>query len=299
MKYGILVFENNFVNIGDTFQTIAMLEIYKKMGVEYNELVKVTLDDLKTYDGEKIILPISTYFNTLFWNLNMFEKEFYPFSKKIIPVFTSVYCTDERILRHFLKYQDTIFGTRDLETKRCINNLFGEEKRAFMTGCVTLTFKKREPSLTQNKIYSIDVPESAKKYIPVEFNNMMVYKTQNVENIDEDALTTIGIARDVLKELSDNARLVITSRLHVALPCIAMNIPVVIIREVKDDRFSGYDELLHVYTPDEWSNIDFNCAVKDIEWLKKEITDNVITQLKNTFNNAYKTCDYKEIFKKK
>lgn len=299
MKYGILVFDKNFVNVGDTFQTLGIIGIYKKMRIEYEELVKISLDDLKSYDGEEIVLPISTYFNTLFWNFNVFEKEFYPFSDKIIPVFTSTYCTDEKILRYFLKYKNTVFGTRDLETKRCINNLFGEEKRAFMAGGVTLTFEKREQKSNPEKVYAIDVPEMAKAYIPDEFKDLLVYKTQDFDEADKDVDSTLNIASAVLKELSDNAKLVITSRLHVALPCIAMNIPVVVMREVKDDRFSGYDELVHVYTPNEWESIDFNCGTKDVEWLKEEIIRNVITQLENAFNGNYKTAEYKQMFKKK
>ncbi len=46
------------------------------------------------------------------------------------------------------------------------------------------------------------------------------------------------LALDVLNEYRTHARLVVTTRLHCALPCVAMGIPVVFVGDTRDPRLS-------------------------------------------------------------
>jgi hypothetical protein len=50
--------------------------------------------------------------------------------------------------------------------------------------------------------------------------------------------TKLKYARDLIEFYRDNGRLVITTRLHCALPCIAMGIPVVFFGDPTDFRTS-------------------------------------------------------------
>lgn len=301
MKYGILVWENSFVNIGDTTQIFAIKKLYEKMGISYEDLVKITFDDLKNYKGEKVILPLSLYFNSL---LTCFVKKWktkgiFPISEDIIPVFLSIYCSDENMIQHLLKYEKSFFGCRDFETCRCIQNAVNADGNVFISGCITLTLEKRKITNEQNKTYIIDVPKNFEPLIPIKISKNAIYKTQEYETPEVSADETLKITEQSLEELKDNAKLVITSRLHVALPCIAMGIPVVVVKDYKDDRFSGYDDLVHIYTPEEWENINYEPQIKDIEWLKEEITSNAISLIKSVKDSKNCNEDFMAQLKKK
>jgi len=91
-----------------------------------------------------------------------------------------------------------------------------------------------------------------------------------------------------------NARLVITSRLHVALPCLAFNTPVAFIAtNPYNPRYEGYEEYLRIYSTKEFIDV-----VEDIDWeddkqlikffgRKKEISDirdNLIRRIREFLN---------------
>jgi len=58
------------------------------------------------------------------------------------------------------------------------------------------------------------------------------------------------------------ARLVITSRLHVALPCLAFNTPVAFIAaKPNDPRYEGYEKYLRIYSLKEFIDV-----ARDIDW---------------------------------
>ncbi|MBU5488421.1 hypothetical protein KQI77_09780 [Clostridium sp. MSJ-8] len=87
--------------------------------------------------------------------------------------------------------------------------------------------------------------------------------------------------KDIMKEIKENAKLVVTRRLHVALPCIAMEVPVVLAHQcdtglVEVCRFSGLDRIIKVYKPEEFDSIYWNPNVPDIEWLKEKAINYVI-----------------------
>ncbi|NPB04059.1 MAG: polysaccharide pyruvyl transferase family protein [Thermotogae bacterium] len=62
----------------------------------------------------------------------------------------------------------------------------------------------------------------------------------------------LNLARERIREIQ-RASLVITSRLHVALPAISYNRPLIfVVKNKKDMRFKGYEDILH---PLEWSDV--------------------------------------------
>ena len=75
----------------------------------------------------------------------------------------------------------------------------------------------------------------------------------------------------LLRRFRDEATLVLTPLHHVAAPCIAMGIPVVICRRDNDPRFSLLADLTPIYTPD---------AVHRIDWAPKPID---VTELRQRF----------------
>lgn len=300
MKYGVLSFGNQSTNIGDYIQSLGVLEVYKRMGLSEEDIVTVDCYDLSGYAGEEVVLPIAA-----FWDKRP-DYSYFPISKKIKPVFLGVHCTDEKVLKNMGGYKSCFWGCRDLETKRAVSRAFSNEANVFMSGCFTLCLEKRDDKINPKKVYMIDVLDDFISYIPKELaENAETLKQLSLGlfEMDNDAATKkdFKLARERIACLKQDAKLVITSRLHVALPCIAMGIPVVVARRNSDDteRFSGYDGLFHVYMPHEWNEVDWMPVVPDIESLKEEIITNAIELLQNTCADKEQEKMFVEAYKKK
>ena len=95
MKYANVVFDGNrtgSVNIGDDLQLVAIENLYREMGIDYKDVVKIGLSQLATYDGEYVILPISFPLYGYREGLNITM-----FSPKIIPVFLGLSIMSENL----------------------------------------------------------------------------------------------------------------------------------------------------------------------------------------------------------
>lgn len=249
MKFGILEYKNqNVINIGDGMQILSVLELYEHMGIKKEEIVRINYFDLQTYDEEEVVLPICLPF----YGYNQ-DNRITCFSPKIRPVFLSLSLFDigleeDEVL--YLKQFEPI-GCRDEFTA---DGLAKKGIRTYLNGCMTLTLnaKKRNPSA--QKIYAIDLPQEFIDYIPAEFKNKLVFRTSIFKSIP---MRLDEYARSLLDEYADQAKLVITSRLHAAVPCYAVGIPVIFIHTEYSYRFSWLEDILHVYLPEEWCRIDW------------------------------------------
>lgn len=81
----------------------------------------------------------------------------------------------------------------------------------------------------------------------------------------EDTLEEHRKGEERIALLRDTARLVVTSKLHVATPCLAMGIPVVLAKPHFGDRFGFLDRILPTYTPEHYDEIDWNPEPVDFE----------------------------------
>ena len=91
MKWGRITFANraierNFFNAGDTAQIFAVDIIYKEMQLHQDDIINIPIDEIRTYQGEKVILPIAGYFQYESRN------PVFPASNDIIPIFLSLHC---------------------------------------------------------------------------------------------------------------------------------------------------------------------------------------------------------------
>src|SRR4051812_45605486 len=158
MKYGVLTFSYNnvisfrdalekrgfySVNLGDYMQTLAARNLYQAMGIADNDIVEIDRDCLSSYSGEKVALLMN----------GVFFKWSFPIPANIIPVFIG-FRTDGRTASNhadfFKRYQP--IGCRDTET----TNLFracGIE--AFTSGCLTMTFRRRQQQPGEPKVFAI------------------------------------------------------------------------------------------------------------------------------------------------
>lgn len=268
MKYGLLKCTRNYFNLGDYYIAYGVKQIYEEMGIPEEDIILVDQYSLTDYDGEYVVVPMAGFFDAFT------QIRWLPLSPKIIPVYIGFHCVDEKSLRLFSenkRYEP--IGCRDEET---MNRLRKNGIQAYVSGCTSLCINRREKKTTQTKVFVVEADEEVYQYIPSEIKNDMVeiiHKVNDFRQMDprEAEKIEIKLAEETFVRYRDEARLVITSKMHCALPCVALGIPVIFVLPRYDCRWSGMDKLVHVYTRDEYCKIDWNPEAIDIENVKEMI----------------------------
>lgn len=272
------------------------------MGISREKIVEIEVDFIEKYDGEYILLPITGYFD------NTFDNEAFPISKKIIPVFIGIHVISEKIIDRLRTHaQFGPFGCRDLETMKAMRKAGLD---AYVSGCLSICRKREvfDEIANRTKVYLIDVPEQFYDVIPQDILNDAINLPSPLQNFGTEeyspnnTIEAHKFKNSILSEIRDNAKLVITSRLHFSLPLIAMGIPVITLHYCEDDllecRYSGLDQILSCYTLKNCSLINWNPKVPDIEDIK-ECTIRLATQMiKNTYEKYSDLCDLSEFYEK-
>ncbi len=276
MKYGILSFgrnpaqgRNQYGNLGDWYQSFAVRNLYDSF-IDDDDIKYIYRTDISSYRGEKTRLMLQGCF------LHLKGAPVFPVSKDIDPCFFGFHCLSVKD-RKFIKKlpSDTVIGCRDEATFNLVKKL---GKKAFISGCITVTLDKREKEPENGKVFLVDAPDEILPFIPDELRGKTEYVSQSfrLENSLSDGETHEALmkkAKETLSRYKDEASLVITSRLHVASPCTAMGIPVILVRKYFDERYSWIEKYLPLYTPDRFSSIDWNVKAPDIEKEKELIRE--------------------------
>lgn len=296
MKYGNILFDGNrkgSVNIGDDLQLVAIENMYKKMNIEYDDVVRIPFSQLASYNGEYVILPIS-------FPLYGYSHDRYitMFSDRIIPVFLGLSIMAENILPEEVEYLRRYepIGCRDYYTYKVMKN---HNIDAYVNGCMTITldksiFKKTTETFDK-KVYITDLNEDYLKYVPEEILKNCEYRSQILESCDEPE----EMAKTQIKEYYEKASLVITTRLHCAMPCVALGIPVIVLKDRYSFRFPTLSAYMHIYTKDDFSNINWKIEKINIELLtrrKELILNNAINRVKAQYNKYYYICEISELY---
>lgn len=122
----------------------------------------------------------------------------------------------------------------------------------------------------RDKVYIVDVKDDLLRRIPTEIKDDAVYRTHFTSFEKGDNAKEFAI--QLFREYDRNAKLVITSLLHCALPCIAAGIPVIFLQEENlSYRFSWLEKLIPLYTKDCFEKIDWNPKPIDISFIKKKV----------------------------
>ena len=319
MKYGLLTYAENkrFYNVGDNVQSLAAKQYLPQTDVLVNR------EKMADYDGEEIKMILNGWFthNTTNW---------VP-SKKIKPLFVSFHINNTaapNMLSEkgiaYLKAHEPI-GCRDRFSVKIL-----KEKGidAYFTGCLTLTLDnyKVVDEERGDKIYIVDPLYNYPKKIKVFYNlksfiksilNGKIFqlgkKRKHLKKIIAPSVLKSAIyvnqeppanthtdaekfeaAENLLKDYA-KAKLVITSRIHCALPCLAMGTPVIFINGfdsfVDSCRFDGIIDL--------FNRVDVN--PKDGSWTANFDLDGLIdehTMVKNLEKHHQMANHLKEVCKK-
>lgn len=253
MKYGLIVYKDTD-NIGDDVQSYAMERFLPH--VDYI-VDREHLDSFYTETGEKIAAIFAGWY--MHRPLNFPPSPFL----KVLPIsihFNSAlgkckYVFDECGVK-WLKEVSPI-GCRDEGTLKMLEEL---GIPSYLSGCITLTLEPFKDTPKHGKIVLSDVHESIIDFVKAHTKKETVIISHNPwkllpffsENTSIQQMTWSQrhyLVEKLLK-LYQGASLVITSRLHAALPCLALGTPVLLVTNLPAGyRISTYIPYLNHATP--------------------------------------------------
>ena len=273
MRYGLLTYKENkrVFNVGDNIQSLAAKQYLPQVDEMLNR------EKLGDYRGEKLKLIMNGWFTHNIHN-------WVP-SEDIDPLFVSFHINNtaapfmlsEKGIAYFKKHEP--IGCRD---QFSVDTLKAKGIDAYFTGCLTLTLDnyKVDDSQRTDDIYIVDPLYSYPTYEKVTYDyrrflrsiqNGNLFKLGKQKKhvakfIDADLLNTaiyinqeppsgkysdqekFAMAEDLLHKYA-KAKLVITSRIHCALPCLAVGTPVIFVNGfdsfVDSCRFDGILDLFN------------------------------------------------------
>ncbi len=288
MKYGRIIYCKSFgmstINLGDYAQTFAIDYIYQQMGISKSDIINIMYDEICNYKGEQVTLPMNAYCGY------MKKTPLIPTSNNINPIFLGFHTISKKYInnRDFWTSHYPI-GCRDEST-------FLEMKKhnynAFISGCMTILFPRRTKEPETQRIFIVDAHKAVYDYIPEDIMKNAEFLSQEIDvdftngNINA-AINNETKAKDYYNRLKNEATLVITSRLHCAAPCVAMGIPVILVKKSFDERFSWLDKYLPFYTPDKYNTIDWSPKALDIETEKEMILKMAICMLNESHDQSF------------
>ncbi len=242
-KFGVLKFSS--YNIGDEIQSVAAMQFLPQ--VDYY-IHREDIDKFRS-EGDKVKLIMNAW-----W---MWRPDHFPPSKDIEPLLISMHISEtirNRFLENGVKeylIQNGPVGCRDLGTLQYLqeNNV-----PAYFSGCLTLTLQGNKEMKQNRKDYilCIDTPVEIVEEVRRR-TNRPVYDLTNMFTVSLSSTQRIELAKIVLS-LYHNAHCVITSRLHVSLPCLAFDTPVLFLslKNMNKGRFGGLSSLLHESSDEEF-----------------------------------------------
>ena len=294
MKYGVLYYKDTD-NIGDDIQSYASARFIPKIDYYIDrenlesfspnkkESVKCIMNSWYLHD--KFNFDISPYIHPLY--ISMFFKKF-PYEAGI--TIGNKYI-NENVIENFKKYGP--IGTRDNHTANLLDEIGVKNK---FSGCMTLTIEKFENLEKKDYIVTNGLTEKEINYIKSKTNREVINYIQDVERgsfSNETWEERMKRVEDTLK-LYQQAHLVITTKLHCSLPCLALETPILLVYDrsfaENEDRIGTYlDYLNYVYREDlEKEEIDFeepkSNPTKYLK-LRKELEKNCEKFIKNDNQN--------------
>ncbi len=253
MKTGIVLHKKS-LNYGDDIQSLAALRILKSP--DY-------ILDRENLSGIEIKEDIKLLCNGWF----MENPKNWPPAPNIHPLFISMHIThnngainymlDNKLIEYYKKHEP--IGCRDYHTVKLFESI---GVKAYYSGCLTLTlenkftdkdrndeilfvdaFNKNLPETLRNNYYNQLVPKSVQKnvtFIKHSHSNPGMTETERFYSAEK------------LLDRYSKAHLVVTSRIHVALPCIALGTPVLFLDvgfNIKNsrNRFDGIIDFFNVF----------------------------------------------------
>ena len=242
LNYGLYVYDYRYegkislFNIGDYIQSLAALQYLPKNCKPY----LVDRDSIQFYNGTKIKLIMNGWHN-----LNGGNKYV---SNQIKPFYISYHLSKcKEIPVEFIKNMINFsqIGCRDIQTR---NTLIKYGIKAYFSSCLTTTLdidygideSKRTKEIIFIDYKFGDYPEADNYLFSLEaYNFNKITYISHMLDINLTHIERFKFARKLLNKYA-KAQLIITTRIHGALPCLALKTPVILINKKFDyDRYMG------------------------------------------------------------
>lgn len=239
MRYGLLSYSTT--NLGDEIQSIAARRFLPAVDC------LVDRDHLNAPDIPDCKLILNG------WHTH--RPENWPPSPAIDPLLISFHLTNEVFSRNinginptatllkgknleYLKQHGPV-GTRDTYTRDLLRNAGVD---AYFSGCLTLTLGNGEQRIRGEYVCASDLNPAQVAALRERTRAPVIENTPNAAPGPFDERMTQA---ERLLDVYANARCVVTTRLHCALPCLAFGTPVLLLTTADDKyRFSGLLDLL-------------------------------------------------------
>ena len=287
MKYGLMYYKKTD-NIGDDIQTYVAMKYLPHIDyyidredlscfVPHNkEFVSMIMNGWFIHN--KLAWPPSPYINPLLISMHFKEHK----DTDVGDLYLKSYGGE------YLKKFEPV-GARDEET---IKRLQKNGIESYFSGCMTLTLNKFKGIRKQNKISLIDIEDeiiekvkkSAEKETKIE---ILTHYINQKETAKKDIKTRMKDVESLLRKYQ-SSKLIITTRLHAALPALSLQTPVILIHKkvFDEDRLKTYFKFFVNY-------VDEDFFKKDIRnELKKPILNNInnseFFEIRNSINKKCK-----------
>ncbi len=242
-------------NVGDHIQSLAAEQFLPEINVRLNR------DSLSNYQGEEpVLLIMNGWFshspNTCF-----------PPANQISGLYWGFHVTAWNNSWKFIAKKDTLAYLKRYEPIGCRDRYTAEKLRtygirSFYSKCLTLTLPIRNNTPKDGYNIFVDFPSSlAPKHIQ---RNSLSISHFIPSNLSEKIKRIY--ARYLINLYKENAKLIITTRLHCALPCIAMGIPVIFWGNKNEYRVSLLEDIgLKIHDISILRNVD-NIDVRNVNY---------------------------------
>jgi hypothetical protein len=266
--YGLLKYDNSY-NLGDEIQSIAAKSLLPNISSlidrDTSSIAKTSHSHINLtqeiriiyngwFDGQYCQFPPPNQIEPLFISFHINETDHS--DDKTYQCLDVCRIQDNSIMNHidYLKKYEPI-GCRDYHT---MNILTKKGIACYFSGCLTLTLQNPF-NFRNDEILVVDAHLTCKdtfhKLIPQSIRDQAIYISQAIREILPHE-KKMELAQQFLDRLA-KARLVITSRLHTTLPCLAYKTPVIFIHDnLLDVRFEGLLRYMKAYTRGDQLDVD-------------------------------------------
>lgn len=279
--------EAAIVNIGSVAMRLAIHELLLDMGISADDIIRLNLSELNSYDGEYVIMPINMH-----WMQDVGNKRLLSMSHKIKPVFLSISLNDTSLNREqisFLKRYEPI-GCRD---DRTMITMMENGIDAYVFGCIAGSFRRRviNPEGRTDVVFS-DVPYGVWKYVPEKMKKHIRFLQHEIPVTDIPAGKSVDeYTREIIEYYRTKVKLVVTSRFHGAIIPMAFGVPVIITNENYTFRFSWLRKIAPFYTRESFDKIDWNPSPVAFEKIQNRMIEIAKKRILWTKNKYELLCD--------
>lgn len=269
MKYGLLLFKETN-NIGDDIQTYAASRFLPRIDYiidreHIEEFVPKKREYVSTimnawYVHNIYNFDFSPYINPLY--ISMFFKRF-PYTDGV--TIGVDYLTNN--IKDSLKKYGPV-GCRDIHTKKIMDEIGVD---SYFSGCMTLTLDRLNDEPREDYIVTVGLSKEEVKYIKTKTKRQVIVFKQDVAygSFKDETWNERKKRVEEILDLYGKAHMVITTKLHCSLPCLAIGTPVLLLYDTSfpenKDRIGTYIQYLNYVDRNEFmsKNFDFEKPIKN------------------------------------